>query len=47
MSYLDTELRLYHSQEPASPAKQDPSLGAAGAEEVLCPSMNQKGWTLS
>lgn len=35
MSYLDTEIMLYHSQEPAPSAKQDPCLGATGAEKVL------------
>lgn len=35
MSYLDTEIMLYHSQEPAPSAKQDLCLGALGAEKVL------------
>lgn len=35
MSYLDTEIMLYHSQEPAPYAKQDLCPGAAGAEKVL------------
>lgn len=35
MSYLDTEIMLSHSQEPAPSAKCDPCLGAAGAEKVL------------
>lgn len=35
MSYLDTEIMLSHSQEPAPSAKWDPCLGATGAEKVL------------
>lgn len=35
MSYLDTEIVLYHSQQPAPSAKWDLCLGAAGAGKRL------------
>jgi len=44
MSYLDTEITLYHSQEPAPSAKWDPCLGAEELRKhCLWPPLPQRG----